>query len=51
VLNRQDKNNKFFLIFDIRRNQYIRRIQKTSMNQEAFAIDNTGRILAFAEDG
>lgn len=50
VLNKEDRDNKFFLIFDIRRNAYIRRFQKKDLDQEAFAIDHTGRILAFTED-
>ena len=50
VLNREQLSDKFFLIFDIRRNCFIRRIQKKSMEDESFTIDHTGRILAYVEE-
>ena len=31
VLNREDEEDKFYLIFDIRKNSYIRRIGKKDM--------------------
>ena len=49
VLHREDPEEKFYLIFDIRKNQYIRRIGKKEMTQEAFAINHTGKILAYID--
>jgi hypothetical protein len=51
VLNKENRDCKFFLIFDIRRNAFIRRIQKKEMDQESFAIDHTGRMLLYSEEG
>ena len=49
VLNREDIDDKFFLIFDVRKNGFIRRIKKTSMQDEAFAIDHLGKLLAYPD--
>jgi hypothetical protein len=38
------------MIFDIRRNSYIRKIQKKCMEDEAFCIDETGRYIAYVEN-
>ena len=48
-MNREDPDEKFFLIYDVRKNGYIRRIKKTSMQDEAFAIDHLGKILAYPD--
>ena len=45
LLNRQDNH---FLVHDIRRNNYIRKVRKET-SDEAFAIDGTGRFLIFIE--
>lgn len=42
-------DEKHILIFDIKRNTYIRKIAKKDMASEAFALDSTGRVLAMAE--
>jgi len=50
ILNRENQDDKYFQIFDIRRNSFIRRIQKKVMTDEAFCLDSTGRFLAYVED-
>lgn len=49
VLNREDKNNKNFYIYDLRRQCFVRKISKFSLIDESFATDMTGKILAFCE--
>jgi len=49
VLKKEDPVDKHILIFDIKRNSYIRKIAKKDMESEAFALDCTGRILATAD--
>ena len=49
VLNRENPEDKFFLVFDIRRNCFTRRIAKQTLDDEAFAIDCTGKTLAYIE--
>jgi hypothetical protein len=46
VLKKEAPDEKHILIFDIKRNTYIRKISKKDMDSEAFALDGTGRILA-----
>lgn len=48
-MNREDCTDKFYLIFDIRRDGYIRRLTKVDMESEAFAIDTTGKMMAFVD--
>ena len=40
VLNRKDPEEKHFLIFELLRNDYTRRVQKRYMEDEAFAVDD-----------
>lgn len=49
VLKKEVPDEKHILIFDIKRNTYIRKIAKKEMASEAFALDSTGRILAQAD--
>jgi hypothetical protein len=49
VLNKDDPNEKFYTIFDIRRNGYFRRINKQCMDTEAFAVDTDGKFLAYID--
>lgn len=50
ILNREDRQNFCFYVYDIRRNQFIRKIPKKSVEQQAFCLDHTGRILGFVDD-
>lgn len=49
VLNKDDPTEKFFTIFDIRRNGYFRRLHKTHQDSEAFAVDTTGKMVAYID--
>lgn len=49
VLIRHDASDKNFKIFDVRRNSFIRKVQKQSQEDEAFALDASGRFLIYAE--
>jgi hypothetical protein len=49
VLNKDDPNEKFYTIFDIRRNGYFRRVSKHRMDTETFAVDTTGKFLAYID--
>lgn len=49
VLNREDTKNFCFYVFDIRRNQFIRKIPKSTIEQQAFCLDHTGRVLGFVD--
>lgn len=49
VLHREDPDDKFYLVFDVRKNQYIRRVGKKDMSQEAFAINHTGKTLIYVD--
>lgn len=51
MLSREDAEEKHFLIYDVRRNSYIRKVQKNVMSDEAFALDSTGRFLVYTEGG
>lgn len=49
VLNREETTEKHYLIFDIRRDGYIRRLTKKDIESEAFAIDTTGKMMAYID--
>lgn len=48
-LNRETTAAKFIHIFDIRRERFVRKISKKRMEDEAFAIDITAKLLAYVE--
>ena len=50
VYNDEDKQNKFYRIYDNLRNEYIRKVAKKTMFDEAVAINCSGTMLAFVED-
>ena len=50
VYNTEDKQNKFYRIYDNLRNEYIRKVAKKTMFDEAVAINCSGTMLAFVED-
>lgn len=37
------------MIYDVRRNGFIRRVNKKVMDDEAMALDDGGRVLAYSE--
>ena len=41
-MNRLQTDTRYFQIFDVRRNSYIRRVNKQSIAGEAFSLDATG---------
>jgi len=49
VLNKKDTTEKHFLIYELLRNDYTRRVQKRSMEDEAFAVDDQCNILVHVE--
>jgi len=49
VLNKDDPNEKYYTIFDIRRNGYFRRVSKHHMETEAFTVDSTGKFIAYID--
>ena len=49
MLNREDRGNKHILLFDIRRNGYVRMIPKKIMEDEAMCLNESGRVLVFVE--
>jgi hypothetical protein len=49
VLNKDDPTEKFFTIFDIRRNGYFRRVLKQYQDSDAFAVDTTGKMMAYVD--
>ena len=46
----EDRQNKHYKIYDNLRNEFIRRVAKKTMFDEATAINNSGTLLAFVED-
>jgi len=49
LLNREDRSNKYILLFDIRRNGFVRKIPKKTMDDEAMCLNESGRLLVFVE--
>lgn len=49
ILNRESPINKFIHIFDARRECFVRRIDPKIMQDNAFAIDITAKLLAYAQ--
>jgi hypothetical protein len=49
VLNCENPQDKYFLVYDIRRSSTIRKIQKHSMEDEAFCVEESGRFLIYTE--
>jgi len=49
VLKNEDTSQPFIAIFDIRRNSYVRRIDKTYTGSLAFCLDRTGRLLVLSD--
>jgi hypothetical protein len=47
-MDRVDPLYKFIHIYDVRRGGYIRKIDQESPDDDAFAIDTTAKLLAFA---
>ena len=50
VLNRENVKENYFLVYDIRRNCFTRKISKKCMTDQAFCVDHTGRILCYVDD-
>lgn len=47
-MNREDPGRKFIHVYDLRRESFVRRITHDSEKDEAFAFDQTARIVAYA---
>jgi len=47
IYSTEDKTQKHYKIFDNLRNEYIRKVAKKTMFDEAVALNNTGTLLAF----
>ena len=50
VFNKEDPDQKYYKVFDNMRNQFIRKVAKKTMDDEATAVNNLGSIMAFVED-
>ena len=50
IYNKEDRNQKHYRIYDNLRNDYIRKIAKKTMFDEACALNTTGTLIAFIED-
>ena len=50
VFNKEDKGNKFYRIYDNLRGEYIRKINKGTMADEATSINHTGTLIAFIQN-
>ena len=48
-MNREDPGSKFIHVYDLRRESYIRRIDHDSEDDEAFAVDTTAKVVAYAK--
>lgn len=49
VLNRQDRDEKHFMVYDVKRDNFIRRIAKKTNYDEAAAINSNATLLTFVE--
>lgn len=49
VFNKQDRNNKYYKIYDNLRGEFIRKINKETMSDEGTSINHTGTLIAFIQ--
>ena len=50
VFNKEDAKQKHYRVYDNLRNEYIRKVAKRTMFDEAAAVVNTANVIAFIED-
>ena len=50
VFNKEDPKQKHYRVYDNLRNEYIRKVAKRTMFDEAAAVVNTANVIAFIED-
>ena len=50
VFSKEDPMQKHYKVFDNMRNQFIRKVAKKTMHDEATAVNNLGSIMAFIEN-
>ena len=50
VFSKEDKMQKHYKIYDNLRNEFIRRVAKKTMFDEATALNSTGTMIAYIED-
>ena len=50
VFNREDAKQKHYRVYDNLRNEYIRKVAKRTMFDEAAAVVNSANVIAFIED-
>jgi hypothetical protein len=48
-LNKEDPDEKYFIIYDVMRGDYVKKIAKKSMEDEAYCVDHSGSLLIHAE--
>ena len=46
----EDPEDKYYMVYDLQRANYTRRIEKKQMADEAAAINDKGTIMVFVED-
>ena len=49
VLNRQDMDEKHFMVYDVKRDHFIRRVAKKTNYDEAAAVNSQATLLTFVE--
>lgn len=50
VFNKEDKSEKYYVLYDNLRNEFIRRVAKKTMYDEAACINNVATLIALIED-
>ena len=50
IFQQEEKNSKHYRIYDNLRNEFIRKVSKRTMFDEAVAINNMGTLIAYIED-
>ena len=46
----EDPTNKHYMVYDINRENYIRKVDKRIMADDAVAVNSTGQVMAFIEE-
>ena len=46
----EDPTNKHYMVYDINRENYIRKVDKRIMSDDAVAVNSTGQVMAFIEE-
>lgn len=49
VLNRQDKDEKHFMVYDVKRDNFVRKVQKKTNYDEAACVNASATLLTFVE--